>query len=296
MQIAEHGLEPKSVRVGEKVMRSLIQGYTREAGVRTLQRTIGKVVRKSAVMMLDDDVQTVTVTPERLEAFLGAPRYHYEKAGKKPEVGVVNGLAYTVIGGDTLQIETTTMPGTGQLELTGSLGDVMKESARAAKSFVRAHAAEFGVDAEFYKKLDIHIHVPEGAVPKDGPSAGVTMTTALVSALTGIAVRQNVAMTGEITLRGRVLPIGGLKEKLLAAHRAGIDTVLIPKENVKDLEKVPANVLEAIHIVPVEDVHEVLDVALCDKPSPRAGQPERSTAAVIPAVENASQAQPVLQA
>ncbi|MCI6375812.1 MAG: endopeptidase La [Clostridiales bacterium] len=296
VQIAEHGLEPKSVRVGEKVMRSLIQGYTREAGVRTLQRTIGKVVRKSAVMMLDDDVQTVTVTPERLEAFLGAPRYHYEKAGKKPEVGVVNGLAYTVVGGDTLQIETTTMPGTGQLELTGSLGDVMKESARAAKSFVRAHAAEFGVDAEFYKKLDIHIHVPEGAVPKDGPSAGVTMTTALVSALTGIAVRQNVAMTGEITLRGRVLPIGGLKEKLLAAHRAGIDTVLIPKENVKDLEKVPANVLEAIHIVPVEDVHEVLDVALCDKPSPRAGQPERSTAAVIPAVENASQAQPVLQA
>ena len=295
-QIAEHGLEPRSVRMGEKVMRSLIQGYTREAGVRTLQRTIGKVVRKSAVMMLDEDVQTVTVTPERLEAFLGAPRYHYEKAGKKPEVGVVNGLAYTVVGGDTLQIETTTMPGTGQLELTGSLGDVMKESARAAKSFVRAHAAEFGVDAEFYKKLDIHIHVPEGAVPKDGPSAGVTMTTALVSALTGIPVRQNVAMTGEITLRGRVLPIGGLKEKLLAAHRAGIDTVLIPKENVKDLEKVPANVLEAIHIVPVEDVHEVLDVALCDTPSPRAGQMEKNVEQPIAAVEGTSQAQPVLQA
>ena len=293
-QIAEHGLEPRSVRMSEKVMRSLIQGYTREAGVRTLQRTIGKVVRKSAVMMLDEDVQTVTVTPEKLEAFLGAPRYHYEKAGKKPEVGVVNGLAYTVVGGDTLQIETTTMPGTGQLELTGSLGDVMKESARAAKSFVRAHAAEFGVDAEFYKKLDIHIHVPEGAVPKDGPSAGVTMTTALVSALTGIAVRQNVAMTGEITLRGRVLPIGGLKEKLLAAHRAGIDTVLIPKENVKDLEKVPANVLEAIHIIPVEDVHEVLSVALCDAPSPRIGQAEKN-AAVLPAAENAPQAQPALQ-
>lgn len=295
-QIAEHGLEPKSVRMGEKVMRSLIQGYTREAGVRTLQRTIGKVVRKSAVMMLDEDVQTVTVTPERLEAFLGAPRYHYEKAGKKPEVGVVNGLAYTVVGGDTLQIETTTMPGTGQLELTGSLGDVMKESARAAKSFVRAHAAEFGVDAEFYKKLDIHIHVPEGAVPKDGPSAGVTMTTALVSALTGIPVRQNVAMTGEITLRGRVLPIGGLKEKLLAAHRAGIDTVLIPKENVKDLEKVPANVLEAIRIIPVEDVHEVLDVALCDTPSPRAGQMEKNVEQPIAAVEGTSQTQPELQA
>ncbi len=268
-QIKEHGLAPRSVRMSDKVLRSLIQGYTREAGVRTLQRTIGKVVRKSAVAMLDEQVETVTVTQERLEEFLGAPRYHYEKAGKKPEVGVVNGLAYTVVGGDTLQIETTTMPGTGQLELTGSLGDVMKESARAAKSFVRAHAEEFGIDPEFYKKLDIHIHVPEGAVPKDGPSAGVTMTTALVSALTGIPVRQNVAMTGEITLRGRVLPIGGLKEKLLAAHRAGIDTVLIPKENLKDLEEVPENVRSAMKIVPAEDVHTVLETALCEKPAPR---------------------------
>ncbi len=268
-QIKEHGLAPRSVRMSDKVLRSLIQGYTREAGVRTLQRTIGKVVRKSAVAMLDGQLETVTVTQERLEEFLGAPRYHYEKAGKKPEIGVVNGLAYTVVGGDTLQIETTTMPGTGQLELTGSLGDVMKESARAAKSFVRAHAEEFGIDPEFYKKLDIHIHVPEGAVPKDGPSAGVTMTTALVSALTGIPVRQNVAMTGEITLRGRVLPIGGLKEKLLAAHRAGIDTVLIPKENLKDLEEVPENVRSAMKIVPAEDVHTVLETALCEKPALR---------------------------
>ena len=161
------------------------------------------------------------------------------------------------------------MPGTGVLELTGSLGDVMKESARAARSYVRAHAVEFGIDPEFYKKLDIHIHVPEGAVPKDGPSAGVTMTTALVSALTGIPVKQNVAMTGEITLRGRVLPIGGLKEKLLAAHRAGIDTVLIPKENLKDLEEVPANVREALTIIPAEDVHTVLETALCEKPIPK---------------------------
>ena len=268
-QIAEHGLAARSVRMSDKVLRSLIQGYTREAGVRTLQRTIGKVVRKSAVEMLDEGVDTVTVTAEKLTKYLGAPRYHYEKAGKKPEVGVVNGLAYTVVGGDTLQIETTTMPGTGALELTGSLGDVMKESARAARSYVRAHAMELGIDPEFYKKLDIHIHVPEGAVPKDGPSAGVTMTTALVSALTGIAVRQNVAMTGEITLRGRVLPIGGLKEKLLAAHRAGIDTVLIPKENVKDLEQVPDNVREAITLVPVEDVREVLLQALCGPPRPR---------------------------
>ncbi len=268
-QIAEHGLAPRSVRMSERVLRDLIRGYTREAGVRRLQRTIGKVVRKSAVEMIDEGLETVTVTPEKLEAFLGAPRYHYEHAGKKPEVGVVNGLAYTVVGGDTLQIETTTMPGTGALELTGSLGDVMKESARAARSYVRAHAKELGIEAEFYKTLDIHIHVPEGAVPKDGPSAGVTMTTALVSALTGIPVRQNVAMTGEITLRGRVLPIGGLKEKLLAAHRAGIDTVLIPKENVKDLEEVPENVREALRIVPVEEVGEVLLQALTEPPRPR---------------------------
>ncbi|MBQ8617929.1 MAG: endopeptidase La, partial [Clostridia bacterium] len=267
-QIEEHGLPLRSVKLTDKIMRSLIQGYTREAGVRRLQRTIGKVVRKSAVQMIDEGIESVSVTQSKLEQFLGAPRYHYEKAGKKPEVGVVNGLAYTVVGGDTLQIETTTMPGTGQLELTGSLGDVMKESARAAKSYVRAHAKELGIADDFYKTLDIHIHVPEGAVPKDGPSAGVTMTTALVSALTGIAVRQNVAMTGEITLRGRVLPIGGLKEKLLAAHRAGIDTVLIPKENIKDLEEVPENVRKAITIIPAETVDTVLTAALCEKPTP----------------------------
>ena len=281
-QIAEHGLAPKSVKMSDRVLRSLIQGYTREAGVRRLQRTIGKVVRKSAVQMIDEGLESVNVTQETLEKYLGAPRYHYEKAGKKPEVGVVNGLAYTVVGGDTLQIETTTMPGTGQLELTGSLGDVMKESARAAKSYVRAHAAELGIAADFYKTLDIHIHVPEGAVPKDGPSAGVTMTTALVSALTGIPVRQNVAMTGEITLRGRVLPIGGLKEKLLAAHRAGIDTVLIPKENLKDLEEVPENVRKAITIIPAETVDTVLETALCEKP--RARKAEKTTKERMPDV------------
>lgn len=284
-QIAEHGLAPKSVKVSDKVLRSLIQGYTREAGVRRLQRTIGKVVRKSAVEMIDEGLESVTVTPEKLTEYLGAPRYHYEKAGKKPEIGVVNGLAYTVVGGDTLQIETTTMPGTGQLELTGSLGDVMKESARAAKSYVRAHAAELGIADDFYKTLDIHIHVPEGAVPKDGPSAGVTMATALVSALTGIPVRQNIAMTGEITLRGRVLPIGGLKEKLLAAHRAGIDTVLIPRENLKDLEEVPENVRKAIEIIPAETVDTVLETALCEKPHARKdGKTEKSTKERMPDV------------
>lgn len=280
-QIEEHGLAPKSVKLSDKMMRALIQGYTREAGVRRLQRTIGKVVRKSAVQMIDESLENVTITQDKLTAFLGAPRYHYEKAGKKPEVGVVNGLAYTVVGGDTLQIETTIMPGTGQLELTGSLGDVMKESARAAKSYVRAHAEELGIASDFYKTLDIHIHVPEGAVPKDGPSAGVTMTTALVSALTGIAVKQNVAMTGEITLRGRVLPIGGLKEKLLAAHRAGIDTVLIPKENVKDLEEVPENVRGAIQIIPAETVQTVLETALCEKPHKAK---DKNVKAAMPAV------------
>jgi len=284
-QIAEHGLAAKSVKMTDKVLRSLIQGYTREAGVRRLQRTIGKVVRKSAVQMIDEGVETVSVSQDKLAEFLGAPRYHYEKAGKKPEIGVVNGLAYTVVGGDTLQIETTTMPGTGQLELTGSLGDVMKESARAAKSYVRAHAAELGIAEDFYKTLDIHIHVPEGAVPKDGPSAGVTMTTALVSALTGIAVKQNVAMTGEITLRGRVLPIGGLKEKLLAAHRAGIDTVLIPKENLKDLEEVPENVRSVITIIPAEKVDTVLETALCEKPAPKKNTKAASAGVHIPAGE-----------
>ena len=261
-QIAEHGLPEKSVEMNTRVLRRLIRDYTLEAGVRNLQRTIGKVVRKSAVEMVDTGAEKVTVGEKKMVEDLGPARFHYETAGKKPEVGVVNGLAWTAAGGDTLQIETSVMTGSGNLELTGSLGDVMKESAHAARTWVRAHAAELGIDEKFSKEMDVHIHVPEGAVPKDGPSAGVTMTTALVSALTGIPVRQNVAMTGEVTLRGRVLPIGGLKEKMLAARRAGIDTVVIPGENRKDLEKIPKNVRSAIRVIPVEDVHEVLRVAL----------------------------------
>ncbi len=268
-QLKEHGLQKNSVRISDAVMRDLVRGYTLEAGVRILQRTIGKVVRKSAVEMLDTDAERVTVNREKLEQYLGAPRFFYEKAEKQPEIGVVCGLAWTAAGGDTLKVEAAVMPGTGALELTGSLGDVMKESARAAKTWVRAHAAEFDIAEDFYKQKDIHVHVPEGAVPKDGPSAGVTLTTALVSALAGIPVRQNVAMTGEITLRGRVLPIGGLKEKLLAAHRAGIDTVLIPDENRKDLEKVPENILSKLTIRPVKDIHEVLKAALIRRPEPR---------------------------
>ena len=265
-QIEENGLEKKAVRMNDSVLRSVIRGYTMEAGVRTLERTIGKLVRKSAVEMLDTEKKTMTVTAAKMSEFLGAPRFQYEMAEKKPEVGVVCGLAWTSAGGDTLKVEAAVMPGTGALELTGNLGDVMKESARAARSWVRAHAEEFGIAEDFYKTKDIHIHVPEGAVPKDGPSAGVTLTTALISALTDIPVRQNVAMTGEITLRGRVIPIGGLKEKLLAAHRAGIDTVLIPEENVKDLEKVPENIRNAIKIISVSEIHTVLDNALVSKP------------------------------
>ncbi|MDR3051983.1 MAG: endopeptidase La [Oscillospiraceae bacterium] len=265
-QIKEHGLAPHTVRVPDKLMRALITGYTREAGVRQLERTIGKLVRKAAVRMLDEGWEETTLTHDQAEKDLGAPRYRFDRAGKKPEVGVVNGLAYTAFGGDTLQIETSVMPGTGVLELTGQLGDVMKESARAAKSWVRAHADGLGIAPDFYEKMDIHIHVPEGAVPKDGPSAGVTLTCALTSALTGIPVKQNVAMTGEITLLGRVLPIGGVKEKLLAAHRAGVDTVLIPQENVKDLEEVPDNVRQRLQVLPVTSIDEVLHIALTRPP------------------------------
>ncbi len=255
-ETVEHGLPPKSVRVSDAAMKKLIEGYTREAGVRTLDRTIARVVRKAAVDMLEEGKDVVSVTPQVVEKYLGAPRFLREMPEKEARVGVVNGLAYTTVGGETLAVECATMQGTGQVQLTGQLGDVMKESARAALSWVRAHADEFKLDKEFHKNLDIHIHVPEGAVPKDGPSAGVTMATALVS------VRQDVAMTGEITLRGRVLPIGGVKEKLLAAYRAGIKTILLPKENKKDLEDVPEHVLSAFEIILTETIDDVLRVAL----------------------------------
>ena len=261
-QTEEHGLPPKSVKVSDAAMKHIIEGYTREAGVRTLSRTIARVVRKAAVEMLDEDKDAVTVNPQVVEKYLGAPRYLREAPEKEPLVGIVNGLAYTTVGGETLAVECATMEGTGQVKLTGQLGDVMKESAMAALSWVRAHAKEFELQPEFHKNLDIHIHVPEGAVPKDGPSAGVTMATALVSALTGRKVRQDVAMTGEITLRGRVLPIGGVKEKLLAAYRAGIKTILLPKENQKDLEDVPEHVRKEFNIVLTENIDDVLNMAL----------------------------------
>ena len=263
-QIAEHGLEPGSVRMDETVMRQMIAGYTREAGVRTLERTAAKVCRKAAVYMLDSGNTSVEVDSERLHAFLGAARYTREEIEKEPRVGVVNGLAWTSVGGEMLEVECTPMPGKGGLKLTGQLGDVMKESAEAAFSWVRTHSSRLGLEADFYQNMDLHIHVPEGAVPKDGPSAGVTMVTALVSSLTGKKVRQDVAMTGEITLRGRVLPIGGLKEKTLAAFRAGITTLIIPRENHKDLEDIPAYVMDRFTVVEAENIDEVLQAALAE--------------------------------
>ena len=269
-QIAAHGLQPKTVKLTDRVMRELIEGYTREAGVRTLERTIAKVVRKSAVTMLDTSAAEVSVTPQVLHDYLGAPRYTREMPEKEPQIGVVTGLAYTTVGGETLEVECAIMPGKGSLQLTGQLGDVMKESAEAAFSWVRAHSKALGLADDFYKNKDIHIHVPEGAVPKDGPSAGVTMTTALVSALTEIPVRPEIAMTGEITLRGRVLPIGGLKEKTLAAFRAGVTTLIIPKENVKDLEEIPPHVLSRFRVVTAEKIDDVLKAALVRMSEPKA--------------------------
>lgn len=265
-QIEAHGLQPKSVKISDRVLRNLIEGYTREAGVRTLERTVAKVVRKAAVTMLDTEVSEVTVTQNRLQEYLGAVRYVREMPEKEPRIGVANGLAYTTVGGELLEVECAIMPGKGNLQLTGQLGDVMKESAEAAFTWVRAHSAELGLKDDFYKEKDIHIHVPEGAVPKDGPSAGVTMVTALTSALTGIPVHQDVAMTGEVTLRGRVLPIGGLKEKTLAAYRAGIKTLLIPKENMKDLEEIPPHVLSQFHVAVAEKIEDVLTIALVTMP------------------------------
>ena len=261
-QISEHGMKPNALKAGDDVLKAMIEDYTREAGVRTLERTAAKLCRKTAVRMLDQGKRSVTVTRKMMREMLGAPRYLREAPEKEPRVGVVNGLAYTSVGGEMLEVECSTMSGKGALKLTGQLGDVMKESAEAAFSWIRAHSEQLGLAKDFYQNTDIHIHVPEGAVPKDGPSAGVTMTTALASALTGKPVRQDVAMTGEVTLRGRVLPIGGLKEKTMAAYRAGIRTLIIPEENQKDLEKIPDYVLQQFKVLKVKDVQEVLKAAL----------------------------------
>ena len=261
-QIKEHSLSMENIIMSEASIKGIISGYTREAGVRSLEREIANVIRKCATQIVEDNKKKVRITPANLRKYLGIAKYRYDLINQKNEIGVVTGLAWTPVGGDTLFIEVSVMSGTGKLELTGQLGDVMKESARAGLSYIRSRAEELGIDKEFTKNLDIHIHVPEGATPKDGPSAGITMTTALVSALTKTPVFRDVAMTGEITLRGRVLPIGGLKEKVLAAKRAGIKTIILPFENEKDLEEIPDTVKRNMKFVLVSDMDEVLPHAL----------------------------------
>ena len=247
-----------------RIYTAIINGYTKEAGVRNLERMLGRICRKTARKILEEHQDTVEVTRENLEDFLGKSRYSYQMVNEKDEVGIVRGLAWTSVGGDTLQIEVNLMPGKGEFLLTGQLGDVMKESAQAGISYLRSVADQYGIEAKFFREHDIHIHIPEGAVPKDGPSAGITMATAMFSAITGKPVRANVAMTGEITLRGRVLPIGGLKEKLLAAKNAGITTVLVPAKNRPDVEEIDREITGGIRIVYVEHMSQVLEEALAE--------------------------------
>ncbi|WP_153916034.1 endopeptidase La [Shewanella sp. TC10] len=262
-QVERNGLKPKEINIDDSAIIGMIRYYTREAGVRSLERELSKVCRKVVKMiLLDKSVKTVEVNQDNLKSFLGVQRFDYGKAESNNQIGQVTGLAWTQVGGDLLTIEATSVSGKGKLAYTGSLGDVMQESIQAAMTVVRARAEQLGINADFYEKRDIHVHVPEGATPKDGPSAGAAMCTALVSSLTGNPVKSDVAMTGEITLRGEVLPIGGLKEKLLAAHRGGIKVVLIPKENERDLEEIPANVIADLKIHPVRWVDEVLELAL----------------------------------
>lgn len=282
-QIEAHGIKKNSLKIEDSAIKDIINYYTREAGVRTLERQIGTVCRKSAKEFVVSGKKSIKVTPSSLEKFLGAKKYRYEKANEIDEVGVARGLAWTAVGGDTLSIEVTVVKGNGKIELTGHLGDVMKESAKAAISFIRSRSDEFGIDAEFYTKCDIHIHVPEGATPKDGPSAGITLATAVISALTGIPVKKNVAMTGEITLRGRVLAIGGFKEKAMAAHRAGINTVILPMDNKNDIDEIPETVRKELKFVPVSEVDSVLKTALVKMPKKVVSQSKTEEVNILPA-------------
>ena len=267
-QEKEHGLRKGEFTLSDEALTTMIQRYTREAGVRNLERELAKLCRKVLTEIVRGDNKTVEVTNENIEHYLGVPRHKHGLAEEDDQVGVTTGLAYTSVGGDLLHIEALKMPGKGRMKTTGTLGDVMKESIDAAASFVRSKATSYGVKPPRFEKMDIHVHVPEGATPKDGPSAGIAMVTSIVSVLTDIPVRKDIAMTGEVTLRGNVLPIGGLKEKLLAALRGGIKTVLIPKDNVKDLPDIPDNVKDGLEIIPVETVSEVLSNALIAQPEP----------------------------
>jgi ATP-dependent Lon protease len=268
-QVESNGLSAEQIQFSDEALLDIIRRYTRESGVRNLEREIANVCRKTAKRIVTAELKTSSINTEEVEKLLGRPKFRMQGISENNQVGLTTGLAWTEVGGEVLQTEATLMDGKGQLTLTGKLGEVMQESARAAMTFVRSRAAEYGIGREFHRKMDLHIHIPEGSIPKDGPSAGITMATTIVSALTKIPVRNDVAMTGEITLRGKVLPIGGVKEKLLAAHRAGIKNVILPKENEKDLQDLPPDILEVLRVSLVETMDEVLQIALERQPVPR---------------------------
>ncbi len=271
-QQKKHGLAPAELKISDAALHKIITGYTREAGVRTLERQLAHICRKADKMLISDKKKSVSVTPANLGDFLGVVKYKDEVHSERSECGVVNGLAWTSVGGEILEVEVNVLEGSGKLELTGNLGDVMKESAKAAISYIRSRADVLGIPQDFYKTKDIHIHFPEGAVPKDGPSAGITTCTALVSALTEIPMPQDIAMTGEITIRGRVLPIGGLREKTMAAYRARMKTVIVPQENEPDISEVDAVVAKTLHFVYAKHMDDVLDCALGIRTAPE-GEP-----------------------
>jgi ATP-dependent Lon protease len=289
--IKNNGLKPEEITIAETALRDIVRYYVREAGVRGLEREISKICRKVVkALLLKTRESKVVINSRNLDKYLGVRRYSYGVAEKHNQVGQVTGLAWTEVGGELLTIETVVLPGKGKTTTTGKLGEVMQESIQAALSVVRSRTKRLGIDDDFYQKTDLHIHLPEGAIPKDGPSAGVGMCTAMVSALTGIPVRADVAMTGEITLRGEVLPIGGLKEKLIAAQRGGIKTVLIPEENVKDLAEISDNVKNKLDIHPVKWIEQVLELALERKPAPR----EDTVVASVELVGDAVLAKPIV--
>ena len=265
-QVKAHGLKPKNFSITEKALRDLINYYTRESGVRNLEREIGSLCRKVARKIVTKKGTGFRISPASLEKYLGKKKYRYDIVEGESEIGVVTGMAWTQVGGDTLFIETALVPGSGKIQLTGQLGDVMQESAKAAITYIRSIAADYNIEEEFYKKYDLHVHVPEGAVPKDGPSAGVTMFTSVMSALTDTPVRKDVAMTGEITLRGKVLPVGGIKEKVLAAHRAGIKTILLPRENEADIDDIPQAVRKQLEFILLDRAASALEYAFAEKP------------------------------
>jgi ATP-dependent Lon protease len=267
-ELKAHGLKDDEWKITDAGLRDLIRYHTREAGVRNLEREIANLARKAVKEIDTNKAKAVEVTPENVDTYAGVRKFRYGELEGEDQVGVVTGLAWTEVGGDTMQIEAVMLPGKGRMQTTGKLGEVMKESIDAARSYVRSRATTFGIKPPTFDKIDIHVHVPEGATPKDGPSAGVAMATSIISVITGIPIRRDVAMTGEITLRGRVLPIGGLKEKLLAALRTGIKTVVIPDENEKDLAEIPDNVKTGLTIVPAKTVADVLKIALVRAPEP----------------------------